>query len=363
MAKAVLTDKYEFEHSWRQLADDVALKRFGVLDALSTSFSCAVRREMMDLWRPSTDGARHSGAGIAFNPHEGDLVMLTVDELVREIRTHRAYTHPIWDHWAARRPPPRSLAALFHQIQCFCASTRPGLAFPDGLDALGLDQQSKLIREIVASESGHGADLALMAGHLVNRSSPSVVFEEIDSQEKVEQGLKRYSDLLLGDKPGYDHATGLLPETAAAIAVFRRRNDASRTATWKNLGTALALEIISNRSLIPGEKRAIVDSGNYGVTLGDPEMHYLAEHWGEVGAEQHHEDNVVEAVTAALDVANAGLIREGVRDFLDSLAALWDTLDRLLIQPHTEKEAMSKQGLRQGADGAAANALAHARGI
>jgi hypothetical protein len=351
-----------FEHGWRRLPADVALKRLGVLEALSTSFSCAVRCETMELWRPSTDGA-HSGAGTASHPHEGDLVMLTVDELVREIRTHRAYTHPIWDHWAARRLPPKSLAALFHQIQCFCASTRPGLAFPDGLDALGLEQQSKLIREIVASESGHGADLALMAGHLVNRSSPSIVFDEIDSQEKVEKGLKQYSDQLLSHRPGYDHTTGLLPETAAAISVFRRRNDASPTATWKNLGTALALEIVSNRSLIPGEKYAIVDSGNYGVRLDDPEMRYLAEHWGEIGAEQHHEKNVVEAVTAVLNVTNADLIGEGVSDFLDALAALWDALDQLLVQPHTEAEALPDQGLRQGATRVGAmNAPAHARG-
>lgn len=290
--------------------------------------------------------------------------MTTVDEFVREIRTHRAYTHPIWDHWAARRLPPKSLAALFHQIRCFCASTRPGLAFPDGLRSLGMQQQSKLIGEIVASESGHGADLALMAGHLVNRSSQRVLFDDINSQEMVESGLKQYSDLLLGHRPGYDHTSGLLPETATAIAVFERRNDASPEATRKNLGTALALEIISNRSLIPGEKRAIVDSGIYGVSLEDPEMHYLAEHGGEIGAEQHHENNVVEAVSSVLDVSNAELIRQGVTDFLDSLAALWDALDGLLVQPNAPIEVPPVEGLRRGEDRVTpTTAVASSRGV
>lgn len=63
MAKPGLTDKYAFELGWRQLAGDVALRRLGVLEALSTSFSCAVRREIMELWRPSTDGAHSGRAG------------------------------------------------------------------------------------------------------------------------------------------------------------------------------------------------------------------------------------------------------------------------------------------------------------
>ncbi|MEW5878862.1 MAG: hypothetical protein AB1761_00290 [Pseudomonadota bacterium] len=62
MAKPGLTDKYAFEHGGRQLAGDVALKRLGVLEALSTSFSCAVRREIMELWRPSTDDAMRTPA-------------------------------------------------------------------------------------------------------------------------------------------------------------------------------------------------------------------------------------------------------------------------------------------------------------
>lgn len=126
--------------------------------------------------------------------------------------------------------------------------------------------------------------------------------------------------------------------------MFERRADASAEAVLKNLGTALALEIISNRSLIPGEKRALVDSGNYGVTLGDSQMHYLAEHWGEVGAEQQHENNVIQAVSCALTRDNEALIVEGVNDFLDALNNLWSTLDRLLVRANETTEAPPLEG-------------------
>ncbi len=258
--------------------------------------------------------------------------MITIETLVHHIQDHRVYSHPMWDHWADARLTAPVMAAMFHQIQNFCASTRPGLGFPKGLDTLGLKQQRKLIEEIVESESGHGADLARMAGHLVNQCNADLLMENLDDQSLVERVLKLFSDSILGTLPGYDYVTGLLPQTVAAIAVFERRRNTDKDLTWKNLGTALALEIISNQSLIPGEKKALVDSGNYHVSLDQTEMHYLAEHWGEAGAEQQHEKNVVEAVATALTEDNAHLIAQGVDDFLNSLANLWDVLDASLLQ-------------------------------
>jgi hypothetical protein len=221
---------------------------------------------------------------------------------------------------------------MFHQIQRFCASTRPGLNFPDGLRALGLQHPSALMEEIVQSEFGHGTDLAVMAGHIVNRSNADTIFTDIRDCARVELGLKFYSDSIFGNFPGYDRGTGLLPQAAAAIAVFERRSRLDENATWKNLGTAFALEIISNQSLIPGEKHALVDSGHYGTTLEDPSMHYLADHWGEAGAEQSHENNVMEAVAMVLNDKNEKLILQGADDFLESLAKLWDVLDAALLQ-------------------------------
>jgi hypothetical protein len=60
-------------------------------------------------------------------------------------------------------------------------------------------------------------------------------------------------------------------------------------------------------------------------------MHYLEEHWGEVGAEAQHEKNAFEAVQSVLNAETAPLIMAGANDFLDTLAGLWDVLDASLL--------------------------------
>ncbi|MEV6548295.1 hypothetical protein AB0M57_06240 [Streptomyces sp. NPDC051597] len=254
----------------------------------------------------------------------------TTDMLIDRIKTHRVYDHPLYAHWAAAPPSPEVSGALFHQVQSFCASTRPAGEFPAALRGLGWDEQAMLIEEIVDSEAGHGPELATMAGHIVNRSGAQV-FEDVYDTAAVEAWLKSQSDRLLSGLPGYDRETGLTRQAAAAIEVFRRRFSSDAETTVRNLGTALALEIISNQSLIPGEKRALVDAGHYKTDLDEPEMHYMAEHWGETGAEQQHEANVIRAVSSVMDETNGERIAQGVDDFLTSLCALWDVLDAALL--------------------------------
>ncbi|MEI5101021.1 hypothetical protein RB200_23820 [Streptomyces sp. PmtG] len=256
--------------------------------------------------------------------------MTTTDTLIDRIKTHRVFTHPFYDHWAARPPSAEVTGALFHQVQSFCASTRPGGDFPTALRSIGWDQQAVLIEEIVDSEAGHGPELATMAGHIVNRTGTQV-FDDVYDTERVEAWLKSASDDLLAALPGYDPETGLTAQAAAAIEVFRRRYSSDAETTVRNLGTALALEIISNQSLIPGEKRALIDSGHYKTDLEEPEMHYMAEHWGDAGAEQQHEANVITAVSSVMDASNSDQIERGVEDFLTSLCALWDVLDAALL--------------------------------
>jgi hypothetical protein len=74
-----------------------------------------------------------------------------------------------------------------------------------------------------------------------------------------------------------------------------------------------------------------VDAGHYDAALEDAEMHYLLEHWGEIGAEQQHEKNAVAAVDSVLTAQNEALVLEGVDLFLDSLVDLWDVLDAALL--------------------------------
>ncbi|WP_225547557.1 hypothetical protein [Chromobacterium violaceum] len=259
-----------------------------------------------------------------------DMVM-AVEALARRVTNHRVFNHPMYRHWACAPLPAAQSAALFHQVQNFCASTRLGMAFPQGLKHMGLPRQAELMSEIEVSEAGHGPDLARMAGHIVNLAGREQVFDDLDDQAEVEAGLKRYSDQLLGDLPGYDRASGLTRQAREAIAVFQQRSRSDPESTLRNLGVAFALELISNRSLIPGEKRALVDAGHYGVSLDDPEMHYLLDHWGECGAEQQHELNVRLAIAGVLNAETEPSILAGVDAFLDTLAALWDVIDSQLL--------------------------------
>jgi hypothetical protein len=264
--------------------------------------------------------------------------MNAIEQLVADIRQHRCYTHPVFENWAANRPNPDVIAALFHQIQKFCASTRPGHNFPDALAKHDLLRESELLQEIVESEADHGPELARMAGFIVNQAAGETVCPDIYDQADVEARLKEKSDEFLGRLPGYTFDEGLTVQAARAIAVFDRRKLTDREATFRNLGTALALEMISNNHLIPGEKSALVDSAAYGASLDQPEMHYLLEHWGEAGAEQQHEKNAATAVGAVLDDTTEPLIRQGAMEFLDALSSLWDLLDSALLQSGRPRE-------------------------
>jgi len=253
-------------------------------------------------------------------------------ELVDRIKAHRLFSHPMFDHWAQSAPPPEVLGAMFHQIQCFCASTRPGLNFPTGLRSIGLERASELIEAIVASESGHGPELATMAAYVINQIADRPVFSDLYDQAAIESTLKKFSDDIMGGLPGYDQATGLTTQARTAIGVFEKRNLSDADSTLTSLGASLALEIVSNQHLIPGEKASLVDSGLYGVSLEEEAMHYLAEHWGECGAEQQHEKNVIEAIDAVMTPENEELIFNGAFNFLESLARLWDIIDASLLQ-------------------------------
>jgi hypothetical protein len=267
--------------------------------------------------------------------------MSSIDQLVADIRQHRCYHHPVFENWAANRPAPEVVAALFHQIQKFCAATRPGWNFPEALARHGLMREGALLQEIVESEEDHGPELARMAGFIVNRAARSEVCPDVDDQRDVEARLKDESDSILGTLPGYTAEDGLTTQARRAIAVFDRRKRTDLESTYRNLGTALALEMISNNHLIPGEKHCLVDSGAYDASMDLYEMHYLLEHWGETGAEQQHEKNAVTAVGAVLDDDTEPLIREGAMEFLDALADLWDLLDSALLQSGNSRERIS----------------------
>ena len=257
---------------------------------------------------------------------------LTIDNLLKHIENHRCYTHPIFKHWGETNPHYEVVGALFHQIQSFCASTRPGGNYLDAMKEHGLVKENHFQQAIVESEEGHGPELATMAGYVVNKAAKNCVFSDYYDQEGIEEKLKYFSNKLLGNLPGYDAETGLTIQAQKAISVMNRREATDFESTIKNIGATVALEKISNGQLIPGEKHCLIDNQLYGISMDDPEMHYLLEHYGEIGAEQQHEKYAVEMVASVLNEKTADLVFAGVNDFLNSLANLWDVLDSALLQ-------------------------------
>src|SRR2546423_14609856 len=127
----------------------------------------------------------------------------TVTEVVDYVHAHRCFNHPIFNIWASADPDPEVIGALFHQIQKFCASTRPGLGFPGALTAHGLGAQSHLIMDIVESESGHGKDLATMAGFILNRRAGQPIWADLGDQVAGGPRLQAVSLKVLGNLTGY----------------------------------------------------------------------------------------------------------------------------------------------------------------
>jgi hypothetical protein len=252
--------------------------------------------------------------------------------LVAHVLRHRCLSHPVFRHWARVAPSADAVGALFHQIQCFCAATRPGGRLPEALRAHGLADEGMLLQEIVDSEANHGPELATMAGHILNRAAGRTLCPDLYDQAGVEAVLRSCSDRMLGALPGYDPTSGLTVQARSARAVFDRRWRIDHQSTLENLGTTLALELVSHRHLIPGEVHCLVESGLYGTTLDQPEMRYLLVHSGDAGAERRHESHATSAVSAALGPATHAAIRRGADDFLDALANLWDVLDAALLR-------------------------------
>jgi hypothetical protein len=258
---------------------------------------------------------------------------MNLEQLVDHVRHHRAYTHTIFHSWVKAKPRPDVVGALFHHIQSLCACSRPAWNFEVALTALDRPNECKIFKNIVKSEEDHGPQLATMAALIVNRAAHEPVFPDLHEQTQVERGLQAFSSRFFGSLPGYDRATGSLPQDRRVRAVFDRRKEVDRDSTYRNIGALLAIEMLANGQIIPGEQHCLVESGLYGLAMDDVGMEYLREHAGDDGAEQWHEQQATQAVGAMLDAGSAALIFDGTRECLDAVCGLWDLLEATLLQP------------------------------
>lgn len=254
----------------------------------------------------------------------------------KSIRSLHFHNHPLFDHWLESKPTPEIIGAFYHHMQAVCSASRPGWSFDEGLERLGMDQATRTLRAIVASEENHGPHLATMAGFLMNRASGQTIHPDLADQEAVETIMKRCSDEVMGGLPGYDRSTGLSRQNRRVNYIYARRQRVDRDSTLRNIGTLLATEIIASGHVFPGQLRALYDSGYYGARQEDPEMEYLFEHAGSEGAEAWHAETAIEATGLVLDAETEPLIRAGAMEILDALEEMWDLLDATMLVPEDE---------------------------
>ncbi|MBP7057017.1 hypothetical protein KBB08_00830 [Candidatus Gracilibacteria bacterium] len=184
--------------------------------------------------------------------------------------THPVFDHPIYET-IAKTPLYRDQMLLYWQgMGSYCAPTREGHALPQVLAKAGMVDASQLVASIFASEAGHETELEITARYLAEqcRTREQIVRAKIKSLRHLR-------------------------------AIFDERKSTNPRTISHNLGVLLGIEKLANRNIIPGEVAAFISSGHYGCHLNTPEMHYLAEHYGELGAEEDHERKIV-AVVAKL---------------------------------------------------------------
>jgi hypothetical protein len=255
-------------------------------------------------------------------------------ELTDIAEKHSVMSHPIFDHLKQVAPSGEHLGAFFDQVQHFCAATRSSRSLPQALREIGLPGVATHIDAIAESESGHGKDLAMMIAYIMNKSGEAW-HPNITDSVNIELKLREQcSDVLFFHLPIYDREMGMLLQTRDAIKTFEAREKCDLYSVAYSLGVTIALEAVSHRHLIPGEIAAL--TGAYGVSLTEPEMKYLAEHGGEGGAEEEHEQYAIDAIVqfTASDLMNEKMrdaMHHGARDFCDRLAELWDALDVIVL--------------------------------
>lgn len=176
------------------------------------------------------------------------------------------FNHGIYDYMAQQPLNSAQMQLWWDGMSNYCKPTRNAGRWLRALPARHKETKDALWK-VFESESGHEKTLAIMAQYLIERCEVRVDLAAKISQQKrqIDPTLQAFKNLLA------------------------KRESKKTVDTPHNIGTMLGIERLANQNIIPGEVKAFIDSNHYGVKLSDPEMHYLVEHYGELGAEAWHQ--------------------------------------------------------------------------
>ncbi len=177
---------------------------------------------------------------------------------------HSVFSHEIYDYMFANALNDKQMRLWWHGMGNYCKPTR---AAGQWLSAMHDKPRAEELKSVFASEQGHEETLTIMAKYLIARCEVrnDLAAQLLQQKRRITRPLR------------------------TVIQLLAKRKSTNPADTSYNIGTMLGIERLANQSIIPGEVKAFVDSRHYHALLSDTEMHYLDEHYGDLGAESWHQ--------------------------------------------------------------------------
>jgi hypothetical protein len=223
-----------------------------------------------------------------------------VEPLVALIEEHPVNRHLVFILLAQGRPPPEKLEAWLCHVAHFCALARNVFSMPSNLRYHELDEIALVIEKVRENERQHGALYQDMAKRLLGKP---VIFRET-----------------------------ITPAIQQMEAIFVNRDYEDHACVYKSLGAYLALDVMTDHHIIPGQINAFVKSKKYGVRLS--ELEYLRKHYAEYSAAAVHGLKLRSALMIVPHSDNAFThVKQGTKEFMDALQLFYDELVAIIVKP------------------------------
>lgn len=225
--------------------------------------------------------------------------------LIRAINEHRAGRHIVFAVLEKKKPPDDKLAKWFSHMAQFCVMAREIHSLPDNLRLYERpkedrrEKQAKLIERVRDQEKANG--------ELYNRLASRICRRMVEPSRELTPALRKMK------------------------FIFDQRDYDDQEALNYSLGAFLALDVMTDHHIIPGQIKCFVGSGHYGVALGDPDIEYLNKHLREYEHASRHDMKLKSADLIVTETPSSyAYVNKGMQEFLDTLVLFYSELTELV---------------------------------
>ncbi len=223
-----------------------------------------------------------------------------IQRLINRIESHPAHNHRVFRVLAHERPDTEKLTAWLSRMAQFCNHAREVFTMAEHLEGHGLKEQASIVRLIEESEREHGLMYARMSMKL---TGAAIRVPTTDTPAIHE--LRR---------------------------IFVARAYEDYDSVFYSLGAYLALEVMAEYHIIPGQIDAFIRSGHYGVSLNDEALRYLRKHHEEFNADVIHALRIRSALRIVpANTSATPLVEKGAAEFMDALEDFYDELTEIIV--------------------------------